>query len=136
MPAGFVLNPDSHVPIFRQIVDGLRAAIARGSLASGDLLPSTRALSEELGVNPNTVQKAFAELEREGLVAAERGRGMVVRGGTRSSARINGEDAVLERLVDAMRLAHAVELDEARIDSLLRRARKLAGKEQREGGSA
>ncbi|MFO0827092.1 MAG: GntR family transcriptional regulator [Phycisphaerales bacterium] len=127
MPVGFVLNPDSPVPIFQQIADGLRASIARGALASGDMLPSVRSLAGELGVNPNTVHKAFGTLEREGLVAPDRTRGMVVLGGTRQSARANGEDAVLARLVDAMRHAHAVHMTDERIEALVKRARRIAG---------
>lgn len=124
---GLVLNVESSVPIFRQIVDGLRASIARGSVATGSHLPSVRTLAEELGVNPNTVQKAFSELEREGLVTSERGRGMVVLGGTRQSAKAAGEDAILARLADAMRHARAVGLSDERFETLLRKARKLAG---------
>jgi GntR family transcriptional regulator len=131
---GFLVDPLSPVPIFRQIVDGLRAAIARGSIAAGELLPSVRALSERLGVNPNTVQKAFSELEREGLVAAERGRGMVVIGGTRESARAAGEHAVVERLADAVRHARAVGLSDERFELLLRKARRLAGERSKENG--
>jgi GntR family transcriptional regulator len=127
IPLGFVLHADSAVPIFRQIVDGLRAGIARGAIAKGDLLPSVRTVAEELGVNPNTVQKAFSELEREGLVTSERGRGMVVLGGTRQSAKAVGEDAVLSRLADAVRHARAVGLTDDRFEALLKRAKKLAG---------
>lgn len=125
--AGLVLDANSTVPIFRQIVDGLRASIARGSVATGSHLPSVRTVAEELGVNPNTVQKAFAELEREGLVASERGRGMVVLGGTRQSAKAAGEDAILARLADAVRHARAVGLTDERFETLLRKARRLAG---------
>lgn len=127
MPAGFIVDPSSAVPIFRQIVDGLRAAIARGALESGGLLPSVRSLAEELGVNPNTVHRAFGELEREGLIASERGRGMVVLSRTRSPARAAGEDAVLARLADAIRHARSIGLSEERFDALLRRAQRLAG---------
>jgi len=134
-PLGFVLDANSTVPIFRQIVDGLRASIARGSVATGHLLPSVRVLAEELGVNPNTVQKAFSELEREGLVASERGRGMIVLGGTRQSAKAAGEDAVLARLADAVRHSRAVGLSDERFEALLKRAKRLAGEARREGDS-
>lgn len=134
MPASFIVDPESPVPIFRQIVDGLRAAISRGALESGGLLPSVRALAEELGVNPNTVHRAFGELEREGLVTAERGRGMVIRDGTRPSAKANGEEAVLLRLADAVRHARAVGVNDQQFKSLLRKAQRLVesdGQEKR-----
>jgi len=66
-------------PIFEQIVAGVKAAIARGELRPGDKLPSARVLAEELRVNPNTVIRAFAELEREGITETRRGLGTFVR---------------------------------------------------------
>ncbi|MFO0983498.1 MAG: GntR family transcriptional regulator [Planctomycetota bacterium] len=68
----------SAIPIYRQIVDQVRAAIRHARLAPGDLLPSVRALAERLVLNPNTVAKAFAELTREGVVASVHGRGVFV----------------------------------------------------------
>ncbi len=126
MPLPFVVNPSSPSPIFRQIADGLQAAIGRGALAAGDLLPSVRAIAEELGVNPNTVHKAVAELERDGLVSAERGRGMVVLAGSRQQAKDAGEDAVLELLNHAARQARAAGMSAERMEQLLRRAQKEA----------
>jgi GntR family transcriptional regulator len=133
MPLPFVVNPLSAVPIFRQIADGLRAAIGRGVFGAGELLPSVRAIAEELGVNPNTVHKAVADLERDGLVSAERGRGMVVLAGTRQQARAAGEDAVLELLGDAVRHARAAGLSADRVELLLRRAQRNMG-DVRPGG--
>ena len=127
MPPAFIVDPESTVPIFRQIVDGVRAAIARGAIESGSLLPSVRSLAEELGVNPNTVHRAFGELEREGLVAPERGRGMVVLNRTRQPAKAAGEDAVLARLSDAVRHARAIGMDGERFELLLRKAQRMAG---------
>lgn len=135
MPLPFLVNPNAAVPIFRQIADGLRAAIGRGSLAPGDLLPSVRQIAEELAVNPNTVHKAVAELEREGLVEAERGRGMVVRAGTRSMARASGDEAVLAHLIEAARLADAAGMSADRFDLLVRRAQRAAAAVQPGGAS-
>lgn len=126
MPLPFLINSGAAVPIFRQIADGLRAAIGRGTYASGDLLPSVRQIAEELAVNPNTVQKAIAELEREGIVEPERGRGMVVRAGTRNIARASGDEAVLAHLVEAARLADAAGMSPEKFSQLVRRARRSA----------
>ena len=127
MTLELVLVPDSSVPIFRQIADGLRASMARGAVGPDNRLPSVRALAESLGVNPNTVHKAFTELEREGLVVGERGRGMVVRDGVRRAARTAGEESVVDRLADAVRLAQAIGVPEERFQVLLRRAQRMAG---------
>ncbi len=72
------IRPESG-PIFEQIVAGVKAAVARGELMPGEKLPSARALAEELRVNPNTVIRAFAELEREGITETRRGLGTFVR---------------------------------------------------------
>jgi GntR family transcriptional regulator len=70
--------PSSPTPIYRQIIDQVRAAIARGELAAGDPLPSVRGLAEELVVNMNTVAKAYGELVRHGDAVSEAGRGVFV----------------------------------------------------------
>lgn len=71
-------TPGSPLPIFRQIGEQVRAAIARGALAPGDSLPSVRVVAEDLVVNANTVAKAYGELVRAGDVVSEPGRGIFV----------------------------------------------------------
>ena len=66
------------VPIYLQIINILKTDIVSGKYHSSDKLPAVRDLAMELGVNPNTVQKAFAELERQGLVQSERTSGRFV----------------------------------------------------------
>ncbi len=66
-------------PIYRQIVEQLRVQVARGELSGGARLPSVRELAIELRINPNTVARAYRELEREGLVVRQQGRGVFVR---------------------------------------------------------
>jgi GntR family transcriptional regulator len=74
----FALDPKSGVPIYRQIQDQIRYGIASGLLQVGEQLPTVRALSVELSVNPNTVIKAYSELEREGILTTEQGSGTFV----------------------------------------------------------
>lgn len=62
-------------PLYQQIVDEVRRAVAQGALEPDDPLPSVRALATELRVNPNTVQQAYRELERAGVVYSRRGQG-------------------------------------------------------------
>jgi GntR family transcriptional regulator len=71
--------PNSGVPIYRQLIDQIRAQIAGGRLAAGEFLPSVRQVAEELQVNPMTVSKAYSLLERDGVVELVRGQGMRVR---------------------------------------------------------
>jgi len=71
--------PNSGVPIYRQLIDQVRAQVAGGRLAAGEFLPSVRQVAEELQVNPMTVSKAYSLLERDGVVELVRGQGMRVR---------------------------------------------------------
>ena len=73
-----VINTGSATPIYKQITDQVRLAVATGRLAVGDQLPSVRALAEELVVNPNTVARAYTDLGREGLIESRAGRGVFV----------------------------------------------------------
>ena len=73
-----VISTGSDTPIYRQITDQVRLAVATGRLAIADQLPSVRSLAEELVVNPNTVARAYADLAREGLIESRAGRGVFV----------------------------------------------------------
>ena len=71
---------DDKAPIYVQIMDLIKQRIASGELKVGEQLPSVRDLAGQLVVNPNTVQKAYVELEREGYVDTQRGTGTFVLG--------------------------------------------------------
>ena len=69
---------NENLPIYMHIMDKIRAAIVSGELAAGAKVASVRELAEDFGVNPNTMQRALAELEREGLLISERTTGRFV----------------------------------------------------------
>ena len=73
------VSPVSGVPIYRQLIEQIRAQIAGERLPPGAFLPSVRQVAEELQVNPMTVSKAYSMLERDGVVELVRGQGMRVR---------------------------------------------------------
>jgi len=73
------LDSNSGVPIYRQIVSQIRFAIARGELTPGTQLPTVRHLAVELSVNPNTVIKAYKELEFSGNLESQQGTGTFIR---------------------------------------------------------
>ena len=75
----FHLDRHSGVPVYRQVQDQVRFLAASGVLGAGAELPSTRALAAELGLNPMTVSKAYAQLERDGIVERRPGLALVVR---------------------------------------------------------
>mgnify|MGYP006280241435 CR=1 FL=1 len=72
------IRPEDPRPIYVQIMDEVRRAVAMGDLAADDPLPSVRELASELRVNPNTVSQAYRELDAEGTVYVRRGRGTFV----------------------------------------------------------
>ncbi|MDP9457657.1 MAG: GntR family transcriptional regulator [Actinomycetota bacterium] len=74
------VDPRSGVPIYVQLVEGVRRALEVGTLGPGERLPTVRALAGELTVAPNTVVKAYNELQREGLIESRAGVGTVVVG--------------------------------------------------------
>ena len=76
----FEIDGASRHPIYQQLVQQVREAMARGDLLSDQQLPSVRQLSRDLVINPNTVARAYTELEREGLVHNRQGRGVFVAG--------------------------------------------------------
>jgi GntR family transcriptional regulator len=71
-------NPSSGVPIYLQLMEQVKHAIETGALRAGDQLPGMRPLAEELVMNPNTVAKAYRELEHEGVIELRHGAGAFV----------------------------------------------------------
>lgn len=74
----FQVDPTTRVPIYRQLMDQIRLAVARGRLKPGSRLPSVRVLSRELVVNPNTVARVYTELERDGVLNTRPGLGVFI----------------------------------------------------------
>lgn len=72
------IDQKSGVPLYRQIIESVKFAIARGALTPGDKLPTVRRLAVELEVNPNTVIRAYREMEIEGLLDPQQGSGTFV----------------------------------------------------------
>ena len=79
------LNYRDSQPLYSQIRDGLRRLIVSGALEPGEKLPSVRAMAADLAINPNTIQRAYTELENEGLIHSVPGEGSYAGGGTLAS---------------------------------------------------
>jgi len=79
-PGAFRFTLDLHtgVPVYRQLIDQVRAGIASGTLAAGDQLPTVRQLAVDLEINPNTVMRAYRELELGGLLETHQGTGTFI----------------------------------------------------------
>lgn len=103
------VNTGSATPIYRQITEQVRHAVATGRVAVGEQLPSVRALAEELVLNPNTVARAYADLAREGLIESRAGRGVFVIQKRKVFSREEGRRR-LEPLIDAL-IGEAMAMD-------------------------
>ncbi len=89
----FQLDPQSRKSIYEQVIDKLKSMIISGALAAGDRLPSVRELSKQIEVNPNTVQKAYRELERSGYIYTTAGVGTFIA----DRSNIKADERALER---------------------------------------
>ena len=74
----FLLNPRSKQPLYEQLVEQLRRQIVLGGMKAGAAMPSVRQLATELGINPNTIQKAYRRMEEEGMILSIPGKGSFV----------------------------------------------------------
>jgi GntR family transcriptional regulator len=128
----FHIDPSSGTPIYRQIMDQIRQGVASGVLRPGDRLPSVRELAVELAVNPNTIAKAYQELEREGTIETPRGRGTFVAGQDRRlpiEERLRQFEEAVGRLVAE---AYRLQIDPDTVVALVRD--RLAEAERRRSG--
>jgi GntR family transcriptional regulator len=96
-PFEFALDLHSGVPVYRQLIDQVRAGMASGSLAEGDQLPTVRQLAVDLAINPNTVMRAYRELELTGLLETHQGTGTFI-----GSKKIEKKSAERERQLSQM----------------------------------
>ncbi len=103
----FSVQPDGPVPIYEQVVSQVIYGVAAGSLPVGSFIPSVRDLAEKLVVHPNTVARAFQELERIGVVASRRGRGMEVTEEAPALCKSKRQELVRNRIRHALQEAVA-----------------------------
>ena len=114
-----VIDKFSRKPIYEQIVEGIERQIVNGVIKELDQLPSIRELSVMLSINPNTIQKAFGELDRSGVIFSTQGRGCFVSENAkekiraRASARLGEFSALVGELslsgIDKLELIHEIE---------------------------
>lgn len=109
------IDPRSHVPIYLQIADGIREAVAVGLYRPGEPLPSLRALALDVQVNPNTVQRAYDELARDGLIYSRRGKGVFVAEQGNVHARSRAEETVLRWFDEGIRAGYAAGMNASEV---------------------
>lgn len=111
------LNPASGTPLYLQLVEHLKHAIATGAIRPGEQLPSVRKMAEDLVINPNTVVRAYRELERDAIVELRHGSGVFVRESVSARSEVMKKaEPILRSAVDRL---EALELSEDDIRRLM-----------------
>src|SRR5262245_4612028 len=115
----FDIHPASPIPIYEQIVSQVIFAIASGVLQKSELIPSVRDMAEQGTVHPNTVAKAYQELERRGVLEARRGKGMEVTLTAPSICKSQRNEIIRNRIREALREAVASALPPDEVEQLV-----------------
>jgi GntR family transcriptional regulator len=124
----FRLDRKSGVPAYRQVVDQVRRAVRLGILRPGDQLPTVRDVVKQIAINPNTVHRAYRDLEAQGLTEGRPGSGTFVR---RTLSRVPDEQPQLQlHLEKWMRAARAAGLGDEAIAALVAQATEASKKEE------
>jgi GntR family transcriptional regulator len=124
----FRLDRKSGVPAYRQVVDQVRQALRLGILKPGDQLPTVRDVVKQIAINPNTVHRAYRDLEAQGLTEGRPGSGTFIR---RSLSKVPDQQPQLQRDLEKwMRAARAAGLGDEAIAALVAEATQSSKKEE------
>ena len=119
MPVVLTVDPRSGVPIYLQVIEQVKRSVAVGVLGSGEQLPTVKQLALDLTINPNTVAKAYRELERDGVIETAPGRGSFVKGnGALETTKAAATDVARDAMTVAVREAKSVGLSADEIRAL------------------
>lgn len=117
----FSVDLSNGVPIYEQIACQVKYAVAARTLRPGQLLPSVRVLATQLAVNPNTVARAFGDLQSDGVVKSLRGRGMVVCRGAAAVCRRQRREIVADRIESVLTEALQAGLSAEEVSKVVQR---------------
>ena len=117
----FQINPNSGVPIYRQIIDQVKMGITTGKFKPGDYLPSVREVSSSIDINPMTVSKAYSLLEKGKNVEFVRGQGMRIPDGPIPSDHFIGQQQMKWHLKEVVNYAKGLSLDQKSVVNILKK---------------
>ena len=111
MPVVLTVDPRSGVPIYLQVIEQVKRSVAIGVLGAGEQLPTVKQLALDLTINPNTVAKAYRELERDGVIETSPGRGSFVKSnGVKDTTKAAAMDVARDAIDGAVREAKSIGL--------------------------
>jgi GntR family transcriptional regulator len=128
----FEINPSNGVPVYEQVSRQIMFAVAAGSIQKGELIPSVRELARELAINPNTVARAFRDLQDQGILETVRGTGVAVSHGAKSKCISARTRLIRERLRDVLLEARQSQLDDQELQKII--AAELQNSKKRNRG--
>lgn len=116
----FKIDPSSPKPVYQQLIDQVKYAVATGRLTDGDRLDPIRDVAVQTRVNRNTIARAYMELEREGVIRTRTGQGSFVCGDGQGVGKIRARKILAEGLDELLAQAHQFRLSEEEVWDLLR----------------
>ena len=120
MPSVFTVDPRSGVPIYLQLIEQVKRSVAVGALTPGEQLPTVKQLALDLTINPNTVARAYRELERDAVIETSPGRGSFVRAdGAQGVTTKTRDDVALDALNEAVREVKSLGLARSAVSALI-----------------
>lgn len=115
----FKINTSNGVPVYEQVIRQVTFAIADGAFHEGEMIPSVRQIARDLAINPNTVARAFRELQTKGIVSSVRGQGLIIESGAKTKCKETRKKIILQRLKDVIDEARQSQLDDEEIRDLV-----------------
>ena len=126
----FTVDTDNGLPIYEQLVRQIKYAVAEGVVVPGQLIPSVRELAKQLAINPNTVQRAYQQLQSEDVIESFRGRGMAVCAGAKRQCVSDRQSLLGERMTSVIEEAVQSGLDANRLREMFERGLSKALRNQ------
>ena len=130
------IEPNNGIPIYEQLVRQVKYAVAEGVVVPGQVIPSVREMARTLALNPNTVQRAYLQLQDEDVLQSLRGRGMAVTEGAKSRCVTDRQQLLADRLAAVLDEALRSGLAPERLKSMFDKALKKAVRNEDASNSA
>ena len=115
----FQINPSNGVPVYEQVSRQIMFAVASGSILPGEMIPSVREMARELAINPNTVARAFRELQDQNILKTVRGTGVAVTSGAKAKCITARTRVIRGRLRDVFSEARQSQLNETELQTMI-----------------
>ncbi len=131
----FHINTSNGVPVYEQVSRQIMFAIASGGIEVGEMVPSVRVLSRELAVNPNTVARAYRQLQDSGVLETVRGSGLLVTKTARTKCKSERTRLVKERIKSVLQEARQSQLTDSEIKSIVSQGMEESKKEESKKGT-